>query len=174
MTPARIEVDFVPQRRRLSLSGLLFLAIGVAAAIWVYDDFRGSVVRTELLDMSIARYESRSLENTSALPPVSAGDVETATRELLTPWSRLLVDLESAAVDSEENVALLEIAPDKNKGSVRVSGEARSLLHALNYVERLQQAESLVSPLLENHEIQNSSPERPVRFVVTASWRVEG
>lgn len=158
----------------MSLLGMLFLAGGAAAAFWVYDDFRSSLVRTEILDMSIARYDSRSSTGANALPPVDAEEVASATRQLLTPWSRLLIDLESAASDSEQNVALLEIAPDKNKGSVRVSGEARSLVHALAYVERLQQADSLIAPLLENHEIQTSSPERPVRFVVTANWRVEG
>jgi Tfp pilus assembly protein PilN len=172
--PARIDIDFIPQRRRLSLSGVLFLVAGAAAAIWVYDDFQNSVARSEMLDMSITRYASRSAIRTEKLPPVDAEEVVSATQQLLTPWSRLLIDLEAAAIDSEKNVALLEIAPDRNKGIVRVSGEARSLVHVLGYIERLQQADSLVSPLLENHEIQTASPERPVRFVVTASWRAQG
>ena len=174
MIPARIDIDFVPQRRGLSLSGILFLIVGVAAAIWVYDDFRNSVARSEMLDMSIARYASRSVASTEKLAPADVAEVASATQQLLTPWSRLLVDLEAAAIDSERNVALLEIAPDRNKGIVRVSGEARSLVHVLTYIERLQKADSLVSPLLENHEIQTASPERPVHFVVTASWRAEG
>lgn len=172
MIPARIEVDFIPQRRRVSTSGAALLLVGAIAALWTFSDFRHASVATEILELNISRLVSKAPRTGSATVSIDAGAIDSATRRLATPWSRLLEDLESAATDSGKNVALLEIAPDTNKRTVRVSGEARSLPHVLDYVARLQSADSLMFPLLENHEVQISDRERPVRFVVQANWRL--
>jgi hypothetical protein len=92
--------------------------------------------------------------------------------ELTTPWSRLFSDLETAATEESDAVALLEIAPDRNKRNVRISGEARSLNAALDYMSRLQLASSIRYPLLENHEVRTTDRERPVHFVIVADWRI--
>ena len=174
MTPARIELDYVRQRRGVPLSGLLMITIGLIAAGWAFSDFRDSNSSVEMHDMTISRYENRRSKTTAETPVINFEELATATRQLTTPWSRLLHDLELAVQDSEKNIALLEIAPDKNKQSVRVSGEARTLTHVLDYVRRLQDAQSIRFPLLETHEIQTSDRDRPVRFVVLAKWRIEG
>ena len=125
-----------------------------------------------LLSMSLARYQAATPAVDGANANVDTGEVVFATRQLTTPWSLLLSDLEAATTESGKDIALLEVIPDKNKRSLRVAGEARSLTHVLDYVSRLQSAESLMYPLLENHEIQESNRERPVRFVVAANWRL--
>jgi hypothetical protein len=171
MMPVRIDVDFVRQSRRMPLSGLIVFALGTIAAYWTFTDHRDTIVSTEIVSMTLARYEADKPVG-GDYTTVDTGAVEQAARRLTTPWSNLLQDLEAAAVDSGKDVALLEIAPDKNKQVIRVSGEARSLQHVLDYVRRLQSAESLSHPLLENHEVQKSVRERPVRFVVAANWRL--
>jgi hypothetical protein len=150
----------------------MWLLIGVLAALWTISDFRDTSIASEVTAMNLARLESKGPRTKGLSATVDAGAIELATQRLMTPWSRLLEDLELAATDSDNNVALLEISPDMNKRSVRVSGEARTLPHVLDYVSRLQTAESLRYPLLENHEIQVSDRERPVRFVVLADWRL--
>ena len=172
MSPARIEVDFIPPRRRVPLSGLLFLIVGAFAAVWTFEDLRGNNITSELLAMSIGRYQERKIDTEHQLVSVDPSEVDSARRQLLTPWSQLLRDLELAAQDNEQGIALLEIAPNKLKGSVRISGEARSLVHVMDYVTTLQEAESLSFPMLERHEIQTSNRERPVRFIVVADWRI--
>jgi hypothetical protein len=172
MMLARIDVDFIRPARRSPLPGLLVLAIGLVAAYWTVADYRNTAISSELLSMSLTRYQSTTPEVDGAIAGVDTGEVVLATRRLTTPWSLLLSDLEAAATESGKDVALLEVLPDKNKRSLRVSGEARSLTHVLDYVSRLQSAESLMYPLLENHEIQESNRERPVRFVIVANWRL--
>lgn len=174
MTPMRIDVDFIPQRKKISVPGFLVLTLGLFVAVWVYDDYTSASVSSEILKMKLDRQLTRTTERPSGTPLPGADEVALAQQHLLTPWSRLLVDLESAAADSKKDVALLELAPDRSKRRLRISGEARSLVHVLQYVERLQQAESLAAPLLESHEIQTANKERQVRFVVTAVWRVDG
>lgn len=172
MMPARIELDFVSPRRRVPWLGLSMAVLGVAACAHTVADYRSKQVESELLSMSIARYERNRSGSSSPDVPVDVGDVSTARATLLTPWSRLLTDLESAAADSGKNVALLEIAPDKSRGRVSIAGEARSLEHVLEYLARLQEAGSIRYPLLENHEIQVSAKDRPVRFLLSADWRM--
>jgi len=171
--PARIELDFAPPHRRFPVLGFGILVIGVLACTQTVSDYRDRQVESELLAMNLSRYQRAVTPDTVNGGTVDSADVSTATEMLLTPWSQLLSDLEVAATDSGKDIALLEIAPDRTKQTVRISGEARTLQHALDYVARLQGFESLRYPLLENHEIQNGSYERPVRFVIQADWRIQ-
>ncbi|MCP5093131.1 MAG: hypothetical protein GY949_19640 [Gammaproteobacteria bacterium] len=173
MIPARIEIEFVQRRRRGSVAGVIVLVVGLVAAWLTITDYQDVTVSSELVTMGLARYDSSRTRKRENQPDIDAAEVRLATQQLTTPWSTLLHDLELAAQDSGKEIALLEVAPDKNKKSVRVSGEARSLTHALDYVRRLQNANSLLHPLLENHEILTSNRERPVRFVVLAEWRIQ-
>ena len=93
-------------------------------------------------------------------------------QNLATPWGQLLDDLEAASGDSAGSIALLEIEPDREHHKIRVLAEARSLVAALGYLERLQRAGTLINPLLESHEIRKDVPERPVRIKIMADWRV--
>lgn len=172
MNPARIEMDFVPRRSQISLPGLLMLAVGVASIWWAYTDHQNVSIASEMTVMSIARYQRNAPTVSEQHKNIDFTEVDEATRQLQTPWSPLLKDLEKASLESGKDVALLEVAPDKNKKNVRISGEARSLPHVLDYISRLQGAASLSSPLLESHEILTSERERPVHFVVLANWRL--
>ncbi|MCJ7556189.1 MAG: PilN domain-containing protein [Gammaproteobacteria bacterium] len=171
MMPARIELDFGPGRRGTSLAGVLVLMAGIGVAYFTFSDYRDSLVESELLEMNIARYESRSNPPGSEKDTVKPAVVAAARARLGTPWSSLFDDLEAAGVDSAGEVALLEIAPDLEKGKVRISGEARTLVAALDYVARLQKAGSVQNPLLERHEVRVADRERPVEFVISATWR---
>lgn len=172
MIPARIDIDFVERRRRSSAAGVIVLLVGLAATWLTLSDYRNVSIGSELVTMNLTRYQSTPSRTRESHPSVDMAEVRLATQQLTTPWSVLLRDLELAAQDSGKEIALLEIAPDMNKKSVRVSGEARSLVHALDYVRRLQKTESLIRPLLENHEVLTADRERPVRFVILADWRM--
>ena len=172
MTPLPIRVDFVEQRKQSSPIGVLLLVAGLAMAGWSYFDYQDVTIDAELLEMQLARRERVRTRSAESVPVVDPDEVRQAREQLATPWSVLLHDLELAAKDSGSEVALLEVAPDKNKRSVLLSGEARSLTHALDYVRRLQSTDSLLSPLLMNHEVIIADRERPVHFVVRAEWRI--
>ena len=172
MTPLRIDIDFRKRQRRLPVIGAVALLLGVTAAFLTYDDYNNALIDSDLMSMSLARYDSNGRNARDNVAAINPAEISAATRQLAMPWSALLNDLESVAKDSAKDVALLEIAPDVAKQTVRLSGEARSLQAALDYLSRLQEAESIIYPLLENHEIQTSDRNRPVRFVIVADWRL--
>ena len=89
--------------------------------------------------------------------------------ELSRRWDRIFLALESAKAP---NVALLAIEPDPRKGLLKLTAEAKGKNAMLDYVDRLQTAQPLERVMLESHEVQAQAPEKPVRFIVTATWRV--
>jgi hypothetical protein len=168
--PKRIDLDFIARQRKLPLPGIAVLLLAISAAFWTYIDFRDATIQAELLDMNLARYQQVSLGQPKKLDPKEAAQILAATRSLSTPWSALLNDLEIATQNSEQDIALLQVAPDRAKRMVRIAAEARSLPAALTYVEKLQDASALRFPLLENHEIRTADRQRPVRFEISAEW----
>jgi len=172
MMPVRIELDFSKPQRRIPVLGLIVLLLGAGAVYLTVTDYRSVSVESELIAINISRYETKNRALQPEAGAVDPDEVSAATDELTTPWSDLLDDLELAARDNGKDVALLEIAPDLGKQSVRISGEARTLTSALDYLSRLQSAESIAYPLLENHEVRTSERDRPVHFVIVADWRL--
>jgi hypothetical protein len=172
VTPMRIDLDFVAQKRKMSLLGIIVLLVGVGAAYWTFSDYKDAILQAEILEIDLSRYQQSRPENSNLLDPEAASRIRAATRSLSTPWSALLNDLERTSRDSGDEIAILQVAPDLSKHQVLIAAEARSLPAALDYVERLQSASSLRFPMLESHEIQKASREHPVRFEVSAEWSV--
>jgi len=83
------------------------------------------------------------------------------------PWEILFQELEQI---SEPNVALLALTPDVQKRQIRIYAEGRSFAAMLSYYRALEQSSNLRGVVLLEHEIQNSDPQRPVRFTMTAAW----
>lgn len=171
MTPARLRLDFERSAAPAQRIGVIFLAAGLLLTAGALYDYRSTAAEVAALEL---RHDSLLPRERSVSPAVarSLEEAGTAVRELTTPWSALLKELEQANVQSNGDVALLAIEPDRDRGRVRILAEARSLPAALLYVHRLQQGRAMRDALLEKHEIQTKDPERPVRFQLTSSWQV--
>jgi hypothetical protein len=102
---------------------------------------------------------------------LNAQNADKTVRELGTPWSQLLAELEAASSDTTGNVALLSVEPDHAKHHVRITGESRDLPRVLAYVQRLQGNALLRHPMLESHDVKTDDPQHPVRFALTAEWK---
>lgn len=89
-------------------------------------------------------------------------------RQLGQPWGGLFSAVAEAAVDQ---VALLGIDPDPEKGEVRLTGEARRYEDVLEYSRRLEGTAPLDGVHLQSHQVQAQDRERPVRFTLDARWR---
>jgi hypothetical protein len=89
-------------------------------------------------------------------------------RKLTTHWDDLFVGLESAAGDK---VTLLELAPDLEKHTVKINGEADNFASLMNYITALE-GQIVFGPVyLQSHQVQMLDPQKPVRFSLLAVWR---
>jgi hypothetical protein len=170
MMAQRIELDFIARRKKISSAGIVVLIIGVVSAYWTFSDYQDAQLQSELLDLSLSRYQQDRTEVGVADDPKATLEIQAAALSLSTPWSALLNDLEQASGENDKDIALLQVAPDRIKRQVRITAEARSLPAALAYVETLQNAATLRHPMLENHEVRTADRQRPVRFEITAEW----
>ena len=173
MSAPLIGVDFVARRSRLTLLGAVLLLLGVGAATAVYLEYRTLESRRAGLELRLQAV-TRSGHRDPAQEARSAGLTDEAGRvagELGTPWTKLLAELEDASHDSEGQIALLSVEPDRSKHNVRITGESRDLPLVLAYVQRLQSSAMLRYPMLDTHDVKIDDPQRPIRFALTAEWR---
>jgi Tfp pilus assembly protein PilN len=167
--PARSALDLDFGRRRPRWPAWLLLAAGVAAlgeALFGWQALRDEV----------AAIEHRQTRRTVPLPraPVSEAaqrELDAARQvlqELALPWEPLFRSIE-AAVD--DDTALLSLEPDASKRVVRIGGEARDILAAIAFVQRLESTPALDGVHLLSHQVRADVAERPVQFVAAATWR---
>ena len=173
MTVPAMRLDFVHdgRRRRMGAHAVLMAGmVSVAATLLVYQQLRERTAGLELRLEAHAESVRPSRWSNETHGPLFA-EAAAAVAELSTPWSRLLDELEAAARDSSESVALLAVEPDRGARKVKIMAEARNLPDAIAFAQRLQQSDVLLHPLLDNHEVQDQDRSRPVRFEITAAWR---
>jgi len=171
MTYRAIQLDFARRKARLTGRGLILLIVGIAAAAFVFVDYRGVSAESVGLEWRLAALQGGNRPAKSDKAALRAEqDAAAAISDLTTPWSSLLRELELASADSNGTVAVLGIEPDRDKHEVRVLAEARTLPIALAYVERLQKSRALSYPMLASHEVQLKDPQHPVRFEIKAGW----
>lgn len=167
---APMRLDFAATESGASWSGLLALVLGLAAAGLIVGDYQRLLASADRIEAELGRLSaprrSEPARDARKQGEAVARSNEVA-HELSRRWDRVFLALESAKAP---DVALLAIEPDPRKGVLRVSAEAKGKNAMLDYVNRLQAAQSLQRVMLESHEVLSQVPEKPVRFVVTASW----
>ena len=168
---APMRLDFAATESGASWSGLLMLVLGLAAAGLIIGDYQRLLASAERIEAELGRLSAPRRGAEPARDPRKQGEAvarsNEVARELSRRWDRVFLALESAKAP---DVALLAIEPDPRKGVLRVTAEAKGKNAMLDYVNRLQAAQSLQRVMLESHEVMAQVPEKPVRFVVTASW----
>jgi hypothetical protein len=172
MSAPRLQLDFAGSRSRGGPVGIVVAVVGALCLIAVLvqqHSLQGQRQGLELRREALLGAAHRS-QNVESVAGLSAQTAEKTVRELGTPWSQLLVELENASGDTAGNIAVLAIEPDHAKHRVRVTAEARTLELAIAYVQRLRKTEVLHFPMLDNHELRVDDKDHPVRFQISADW----
>lgn len=174
-----LRLDYQRRTRPVSWLGLGMLASALVALALTAGYYRQLGQGIELWESRVAHEERLAGHRARALRPASAEaareqvlEVEHANqvlRQLSLPWDTLFRAVESAG---GKNVALLSLEPDIQKGSVRISGEAKDFAAMLEYVRQLATRDVFGSVHLQNHQIRQDDPQKPVRFSLLAVWKV--
>lgn len=176
----RLAIDFAPRNWRRTLGPLspvwcavlaLAVVVAIAAAVLGYRVYARDQARQALVD----RIAQREAALTRANPPVApivvpvpqANAINAIARTLNLPWRELRDALDSAAMP---NVALLSLAPDLNRHSVRITAETTNPDDMIVYLGVLREQPFFADVQLTHHEINDQDINRPIRFQLEAAW----
>ncbi len=171
LTPRRLALDYAapPRRRRwpgaFALAASLILAVAQVARLGELQQERAAV----RAPLELLRAGGRAAPASAARP---AGDeakgVERVTRQLALPWPEMIESIESAA---SRQVALLQIQPEPERGTLRLTAEAGTPQAMLDYVRRLGTSQALTGAHLVSHQVRREGGARPIQFVAQATLR---
>lgn len=158
--------------------GLSVLSVGIAVAVAVGFEFKtvdselaSAEERTGHLEMIVQRQSGvpRQSKPTPELQQ-EARQANEVLLQLALPWEGLFKTLEAS---NNDRIALLAIQPDVRKHAVKLNGEAKDFSALVDYLKLLQQDKAFSDIALLNHEINTRDPEKPVRFALSATWRLQ-
>ena len=158
--------------------GLAALAGGLAMLVATAAYYRVLERRIAFWEARVERIERLSSRRIHASPPLTEQEARVQMLEvkqanqvvdqLSLPWNALFKAVEASG---GKDIALLSMEPDMQKGTMKISGEAKDLDALLAYVEKLSARKVFDSVFLQNHKIQQTDPEKPLRFSLLAYWK---
>ncbi|MEQ1668575.1 MAG: hypothetical protein ABL868_08990 [Sulfuriferula sp.] len=174
---SKLHLDYQRSIQPFPWAGVLLLVLALAALIATAMYYRNLSAQVMQWESRVDRMEhttQRQLPAAQSREPMTADRVlevkrvNEVLRQLSVPWDSLFQALES--VDSKE-VTLLVLEPDMEKRLVKISAEAKTMTAMLDYIKQLENRDVLGTVYLQSHHVQLQDPEKPVRFVLLASWR---
>ncbi len=167
-----LELDYVAPPRRPVWLGLLLLVIALGTSADLALRFIDA--RSELLRTTAAQGLLNTERRTAKPIPASRLDeqvkaAEAIVRQLTLPWASLIETLEST---SATDVAVLQIQPETQQGTVRISAEARNSDAMWQYLMSLSATSTLNNVHLLSHQVQLDDPTKPLQFSVQAAFRI--
>jgi len=93
---------------------------------------------------------------------------DAVVRQLTLPWAQMIEAVETA---SSSEVTVLQLQPETQQRSLRLTAEAKTREAMLRYVRRLGETRVLSGVHLVNHHVQVEDPSRPIQFGVQATFR---
>ncbi len=163
-----MELDFIAQKPRTSVAGLLLLAAGVLACAWVIGrDYADRMPRATQLDNQIAqlrkaqdvrRSTERSINTVTPEMAASAARAQAVSSQLSMPWNRMFDAVAQAS--KSDSAALLAIEPDMQKQQVVLVGEAKNQQAMLQFLKSMQASPDFTEVVLKSHSFtQNAAGE---------------
>ena len=133
--------------------------------------------QVDALEINLERASSKKNTHAVSEPPNEKGKAEQALEiknanevlhHLSVPWDILFKAVESSG---GSKITLLALEPDFEKKQVKISGEASNYHAVMTYIVQLQGQDVFDTVYLQNHDVRQEDPDRPVRFTLLANWR---
>jgi hypothetical protein len=182
----RLQIDFAPPSmardwHRAGRRGALLLLAGLLLCGGAAAVGARMLTRQHAFDAQLAALQAGSRKAQAALvkpaaissgaAPMTAAQaaaINGAILQLNLPWAALR-DAVGAATPA--SVALLALEPDPRRRSLKITAETKDAEGMVAYVEQLKRQELFGDVVLLRHEINETDPNRPLRFELDAPWR---
>lgn len=171
-----LRFNFAGGRTRTQRAGNVLLCIVLLAGgyvVWACENTQQELkaLQAKRDGFQRVRHADSVPKNTrSAALPLREAEIRYANLvidRLGLPWDRLFNEMENT-VDAQ--VVLLGVEPNAESGRISFTSEARDLRAMLDYERRLAGSDVLRDAHVQSHQVQLQDPQRPVRFVVGATW----
>jgi len=171
MTPRRIELDYVAAPSAPQWIGVSLLILAVAVAGFLVLRYRDAQNQLAALDaasglLNADRRPQRAVPKERL--EQEAKIIDAAVRQLTLPWAQMIEAVERA---SSNDVVVLQLQPEAQQRTLRLTAEAKNGDAMLGYVRRLGESRVLSAVYLASHQVQMEDPLRPIQFSVQASFR---
>ena len=174
----KLHLDYQRGVKFFRWMGMLLLVMSLATLIVASVYYRDLSDQVALMEHKVAQIKrtaqrqlpyGRSGERMAAGLAIEVKHANEVLRQLSMPWDGLFRTVESAG---GKDVALLALEPDTEKHLLKISGEAKNIAAMLDYIRKLENRDLFGTVYLQSHHVQMQDPEKPVRFVLLAIWRV--
>jgi hypothetical protein len=167
----RLELDYVAAPHRPQWAGMSLLIIALLVAGDLVLRYRDALLGLAALDaaqglLNLDR-KARRVVPKERLEEESKA-IDAVIRQLTVPWAQMIEAVETASMS---DVVLLQLQPEAQQRSLRLTAEAKSREAMLRYVRRLGEAQALSGVYLISHQVQTDTPARPIQFSVQAAFR---
>lgn len=172
-----LDLNLVSRKSVAHLVGSVFLLMAVGAWGYVLYDYRIVTAEAEIMEAKWHSLHRTGRGEYSPTEPTNAGErkiqqaevvyTNSIVRRFSLPWSGVFEEIDASVGD---DVALLSVEPDTEKRELRVIAEAKNFSAMLDYTSRLQAGRFFRNSHVISHQIQQQDPQRPVRFVLVATW----
>ncbi len=134
-------------------------------------------VQSDELSAKLEHTSSKKTEHAFAEPTTEKARAEQSLEvknanevihHLSVPWDVLFKAVE---VSTGSKITLLSLEPDFDKKQVKISGEASNYQALMMYVTHLGAQTVFNTVYLQNHDVRQEDPDKPVRFTLLANWR---
>lgn len=171
MTPRRIELDYVAAPSAAPWIGVSVLILALAVAGFLVLRYRDAQNQLATLDaasglLNADRRPQRAVPKERL--EQEAKIIDAAVRQLTLPWAQMIEAVERA---SSSDVVVLQLQPEAQQRTLRLTAEAKNGEAMLGYVRRLGESRVLSAVYLASHQVQMEDPLRPIQFSVQASFR---
>jgi len=174
-----LRLDYQRPNKPVPWLGLGVLVAAGVALVLLGGQYRALELQIALWQGKIEHIERVSSKRSFASHPISEQaaraqlleikQANQVVRQLSQPWNALFREVETSGGNG---VALLSMEPDLQSGTVKIGGEAKDLNALLKYVRQLASGKVFRSVHLQNHQIRQDDPEKPLRFSLLATWKV--
>lgn len=167
------DFSFIGPKRSPSWVGWILMLAGTVAIGFAVDRWSTSKDALELANIRLQTRLSmipaeRAVKPVVEITPemeMKTHQEEQITKALALDWEQLFAALEASQTN---DISLLSLQPDPRRGLVMLNGEARNMAAVIAYQRKL--TTNLHDVVLTTHEVQQQSPQQPVRFTISARW----
>ena len=170
-----LDFDYKRNPQKFTLWGALICALALSVLVPAFIYYQKIELQRNVLEARLQQLESRAASRSAAVnvrrdTRALAAEVKQANQVLKMLGLRWDSIFSAVAEAHREGVALLALAPEPEKRTVKISAEAKNFSVMLDYLRRLEEQPALDAVFLQSHNLQNNDPQKPVRFVITADW----